>query len=99
MLKVVPGDVCGKDVRDEDFPLFPWQLFGPAPGPDGSDARTRLSIDERSRVARVVQEFEHAIMRHGGPDDLADLRPLRNPSGPADAVRREVLHDLIGGLG
>src|SRR5260370_1862022 len=89
--KLLPGDVAHMDILEEKWPCFlrhrlhmqrTVQPF----------ARMGSSITERPSIARIPQNFQHAIVCHGEPMDRSSMRAGTNTVWKEKLLVPEILH-------
>ena len=95
--ELLPGYVSGMSVGDKDFPLSTSQASVAGLPAHRDSALAGPSIDECTRIARVVQDVQDAAVLEAAEDHLTSSGPGDQPAGPAKIFSREMAYDLFCG--
>src|SRR5437588_8565403 len=89
--KLLPGDVAHMNVPEEKWPFFLRHGLN-MEGAIQPFARMGSSIAERPSIARIPQNFQHAIVGQGRPMDRSGMRAGTNTVWKEELLFPEILH-------
>lgn len=93
--KLLPGDVAHMDILEEKWPFFLRHRLN-MQGTIQSFARMSASIAERPSIARIPQNFQHAIMCQSRPMNRSGMRASANTVWKEQLLFMKILHSGPG---